>query len=107
MKFATVWDCVETPSDTPCKTWAWVTIAYFEDARGSAKAKPKRRRIGTTSVTIPSGSKRRVSVKLSKAGFKLLKQRKTLKARLEIGMSRKGAPTTTTTVPVTLKAPRR
>lgn len=105
MKFATVWDCVETPSDTPCKTWAWVTIAYFEDARGSAKAKPKRRRIGATSVTI--GSRRRVTVKLSKAGFKLLKRRKTLKAQVEIGMSRKGAPTTSTTVPVTLKAPRR
>lgn len=105
MKFATVWDCVPALDGSPCKTWAWVSIAYFEDARGSAK--PKWRRIGTTSLTIPSGTKRRVSAKLSKAGFKLLKKRRTLKVRLEIGMSRKGARSTSTTSTVTLKAPRR
>ncbi len=105
MKFATVWDCVPTLDGSPCKTWAWVTVAYFEDARGSAK--PKRRRIGSTSLTIRNGTKRRVTAKLSKEGFKLLKKRKTLKARVEIGMSRKGARSTSTTVAVTLKAPKR
>lgn len=105
LKFATVWDCVPTLDGSPCKTWAWVTIGYFEDARGSAK--PKRRRIGSTTLTIRNGTKRRVTAKLSKEGFKLLKKRGTLKARVEIGMSRKGARSTSTTVAVTLKAPKR
>jgi hypothetical protein len=60
-----------------------------------------------TSLTIRNGTKRRGTAKLSKEGFKLLKKRKTLKARVEIGMSRKGARSTSTTVAVTLKAPRR
>lgn len=106
IKFATVWDCVDQPGDAPCKAYGWVTIAYIADDARALKSKKKRLQIGSSRVTIPSGAKKPVTVKLTKKAYKLLRRRGKLKARVEMQLSRPGTGTARTSFPVTIKAPK-
>ena len=94
--------------DTPCKAYGWVDIPYIaEDAKALKSAKKKRLRIGSSRTTIPNGARKPVTMKLSKKAYKLLRKKKKLKARVEMQLSRPGSRTVTTTVPITIKAPKK
>ena len=104
IKFATVWSCVDQPDDAPCKAYARVTIAYVVNDRRAVAARTKRLRIASSRVTVPSGAKRPVTAKLTKQGYKLLRRRGKLKARVEMELSRAGEETARASVAVTIKA---
>ena len=70
-------------------------------------AKPKRRtvRIGGASFSVKAGQSTRVRAKLTRAGLRLLRQRRRLKVNVRITVVR-GAHTSRKTVAATLRAPR-
>ena len=105
IKFATVWDCVDQPDDSPCKASAWVTIAYIADDGRALRPKKTSLRIASGRATIRSGAKKSATVKLTQEAYKLLRRRGKLKARVEMRLSRPGAETARTSFAVTIKAP--
>ena len=106
IKFATVWDCVDQPNDDPCKAYAWVTIAYVAADDSAAQSKTRRLRIASGRATIRSGAQKRVTVKLTKKAYELLRRQGKLEARVEMRLSRLGTETARASFAVTIKAPR-
>jgi hypothetical protein len=86
-------------------TFEEIAGATASSARAKAKKKPKKKAIvyGKASFSIPAGHAGKISIKLTAAGRKLLKNKKKFRGKLTIAVKEAGGKTSSSSRTVTIK----